>query len=345
MENVPRKNSRDGDENMHVGLVGAGRIGAFHAGVLAASPLVDAVTISDVDAARAEAVARKLNASFASSPDDMVAGGVDALVIAAATPAHAALIHLAAGAGLPAFCEKPIALDLETTDAVLDHVRAAGTLLQIGFQRRFDPGYIAAREAVLSGSVGDLLLLRAAGHDPEPPPEDYVAVSGGIWRDLHVHDFDVLPWVAGCEIVEVYADGAAGAELFRRYDDVDRAAAVLKFEGGLLGVLTGSRYDPLGYDIRLEVLGSRDSIAVGLDDRTALRSVEPGAAPANRGHRDFLERFQGAYQAELETFLARVSDGGESPVSGEDARRALCVALAADRSRREHRPVRVEEIG
>lgn len=330
---------------MHVGLVGAGRIGAFHAGVLAASPLVDAVTIADADRARAEAVARGLNARFAGSAEEVVDCGVDALVIAASTTAHAPLIHLAAGAGLPAFCEKPISLDLETTDAVLNHVKAAGTLLQIGFQRRFDPGYIAAREAVLTGRVGDVLLLRAAGHDATPPPEHYIAASGGIWRDLHVHDFDVLPWVVGREIVEVYAAGAAVAELFSRYDDLDRAAAVLKFDGGLLGVLTGSRYDPLGYDIRLEVLGSRDSIAVGLDDRTALRSVEPGAEPAHRGHRDFIERFQGAYRAELETFLSRVGDGGESPCSGEDARRALCVALAADRSCREHRPVRVEEIG
>ena len=330
---------------MHVGLVGAGRIGAFHAGVLAASPLVDAVTIADADPARAEAVARGLNVRFAGSPEEVVDCGVDAVVIAATTTAHARLIHLAAGAGLPAFCEKPISLDLETTDAVLDHVKAAGILLQIGFQRRFDPGYIAAREAVLAGSMGDLLLLRAAGHDAEPPSEDYVAGSGGIWRDLHVHDFDVLPWVVSREIVEVYAAGASGSELFRRHDDVDRAAAVLTFEGGLFGVLTGSRYDPLGYDVRLEVLGSHDSIAVGLDDRTALRSVEPGATPATRGHRDFIERFQGAYRAELETFLARVTDGGESPCSGEDARRALCVALAAGRSWREHRPVRVEEIG
>src|SRR5215470_8309826 len=179
---------------MQIGLLGAGRMGAFHARVLAQSALVDGLSIADADVDRAAALAEELNAQCRPTPEDVVSGGVDALVIAAATTAHARLIHLAAGAGLPAFCEKPISLDLETTDAVLDHVKAAGTLLQIGFQRRFDPGYIAAREAVLAGSMGDLLLLRAAGHDAEPPSEDYVAGSGGIWRDLHVHDFDVLPW-------------------------------------------------------------------------------------------------------------------------------------------------------
>jgi myo-inositol 2-dehydrogenase / D-chiro-inositol 1-dehydrogenase len=330
---------------LHIGLLGAGRIGAFHARVLAASRNVDRLTIADVDSGRARAVADGLGAGFAATPEEVVAAGVDALVIAAATPAHASLIRLAAAARLPAFCEKPISLDMKTTDDVLAGVEKAGILLQIGFQRRFDPGYIAAREAVRSGRLGELLVLRAAGHDPEPPPEDYIAASGGIWRDLHVHDFDILPWVTGCRIVEVYADGSAGEEVFRLNDDVDRAAAVIRFEGGLLGVLTGSRREPLGYDIRLELLGTRDSIAVGMDARTALRSVEPGAPPPGRGHRDFMERFETAYRAELEAFLGAVDSGRESPCSGEDARTALRVAVAADRSRREHRPVRVEEVG
>ncbi|HKA51455.1 MAG TPA: Gfo/Idh/MocA family oxidoreductase [Candidatus Dormibacteraeota bacterium] len=329
---------------MQIGLLGAGRIGAFHARALAHNALVDGLSIADADVSRAATLAGELNARCQPTPEDVVAEGVDALVIAAPTPAHAALIHLAAYAGVPAFCEKPIALDLKTTDAVLDHVAEASVLLQIGFQRRFDPGYSAARQEVLSGRIGDLLLVRAATHDPEPPPEDYLAGSGGIWRDLMIHDFDVLPWVTGRQIIEVYADGSAGGELFGRYDDLDRAAAMLRFDNGALGIVSGSRYDPLGYDVRLELLGSRDSIAVGMDDRIALRSVEPGAAPQKSGHRDFMERFERAYRAELQTFLEAVRDRGESACSGEDARRALCVALAADRSHREHRPVRVEEV-
>ena len=330
---------------MQIGLLGAGRIGAFHARVLAQNALVDGLSIADADVDRAAALAEELNAECRLTPEDVVSGGVDALVIAAATPAHASLIHLAADACLPAFCEKPIALDLKTTDAVLDHVGEAGILLQIGFQRRFDPGYRAARQEVRSGRLGDLLLVRAACHDPEPPPEEYLAASGGIWRDLMIHDFDVLPWVTGRQIVEVYAEGTATDELFERYDDVDRAVSVLRFDDGVLGIVSGGRYDPLGYDIRLELLGSLDSIVVGMDDRIALRSVEPGAPRPNTGYRDFMERFESAYRGELETFLERVRDGGESPCSGEDARRALCVALAAERSRREHRPVPVEEVG
>ncbi|HKA09090.1 MAG TPA: Gfo/Idh/MocA family oxidoreductase [Candidatus Dormibacteraeota bacterium] len=330
---------------MHIGLLGAGRIGAFHARALAHNGLVDGLSIADADVNRAATLAGELNAQCRPTPEDVVAGGVDGLVIAAPTPAHAALIHLAADAGLPVFCEKPIALDLETTDAVLDHVAKAGLLLQIGFQRRFDPGYRAARQEVHSGRIGDLLLVRAATHDPEPPPEEYLAGSGGIWRDLMIHDFDVLPWVTGRQIVEVYADGSAGGELFGRYNDLDRAAALLRFDSGALGIVSGGRYDPLGYDVRLELLGSRDSIAVGMDDRIALRSVEPGVAPPRGGHRDFMERFESAYRAELQTFLEAVRDRGESACSGEDARRALCVALAAERSCRERRPVRVEEIG
>ncbi len=331
---------------MRIGVLGVGRIGAFHARTLATNPLVDRLVIADIDPARAEGVAARLGADHVASLEEVVAAGVDALVIAAATPAHAPLIRLAARARLPAFCEKPIALDLDTIDDVLEHVSAAGTLLQVGFQRRFDPGYQAAREAVRSGGLGELYLVRVAGHDPEPPPEPYVAASGGIWRDLLIHDFDVVPWVVDQEVVEVYADGTARSELFDRYDDVDTAAAVLRFAGGLLGVVSGSRHDPRGYDIRLELFGSRDSIAVGLDGRTPLRSVEPETpGPALPGYRDFTERFAAAYRDELQAFLEAIRDGQPSPCSGADARAALRLALTAERSRAQHRPVAVREVG
>jgi myo-inositol 2-dehydrogenase/D-chiro-inositol 1-dehydrogenase len=331
---------------MRIGVLGAGRIGALHARTLAANPLVDGLVVSDPDRPRAERLGAELGARHAPSSEALVAAGVDALVVAAATPAHAELVHLAADAGLPVFCEKPIALDLATTDAVLDHVASSGILLQVGFQRRFDPGYMAAREMVRTGGLGELYLVRAAGHDPAPPPEAYVAASGGIWRDLLIHDLDVVPWVVGREVIEVYADGTARSELFDRHGDVDSAAAVLRFAGGLLGVVSGSRHDPRGYDIRLELFGSRDSVAVGLDDRTPLRSVEPDVpAPGRPGYRDFMERFETAYRAELQAFLEAVRDGLPSPCGGPDARRALRVALAAERSRAEHRPVAVEEVG
>ena len=331
---------------MHIGLAGAGRIGAFHARLMLQDPLVERLTVADADPVRAGRVATAVGATCVDAPEELPAAGIDALVIAAATPAHAPLIELAAESGLPCFCEKPIALDLATTDAVLDRVRRAGILLQIGFQRRFDAGYVAAREAVASGAVGDPRLVRLAGHDPEPPPEEYVAASGGIFVDLAIHDFDIAAWVLGRPVVEVYADGATWDPLFARHADVDVAAAVLRFEGGVMGVLSAARADPRGYDIRMELFGSRDSLAVGLDGRTPLRSVEPDVPPpAQEGWRDFMERFEPAYRAELRAFVRSVRDGGPSPCGGEEARRALSVALAADRSRLERRPVAVTEVG
>src|SRR5581483_6032498 len=247
-------------------------------------------------------------------------------------------LRLAAGAGLPAFCEKPVALELDTLDAVIAEVARAGILVQVGFQRRFDDGYRAAREAVASGAAGTLLALRAATHDPRPPDEGFIAGSGGIFPDLHIHDFDAVRFVTGEEIVEVYAAGAVRATpWFAAHGDVDAAAAVLMLESGALVALTGARHDALGYDVRLEVFGTADSLAVGLDARTPLHA--PGTTAAPGGYRDFLDRFEGAYRAELAAFVAAVREGGPSACTLADARAALAVAVAADRSRAERRPV------
>jgi myo-inositol 2-dehydrogenase/D-chiro-inositol 1-dehydrogenase len=330
---------------MHVGLIGAGRIGAFHARTLKESPLVARLTVADADVSRASKIAAQLGADCAESPQALIDSEIDALVIAAATPAHAELLHLAADASIAVFCEKPIALDLAATDEVIEHVNRAGNLVQIGFQRRFDPGYRAARDAVRSGAVGDVHLVRLATHDPAPPPEAYIAASGGIWLDLAIHDFDIAAWVLGRPVVEVYADGEANTALFARHGDVDAGCAVLRFEGGGLGVTSAARNDARGYDVRMEVFGLRDSLAVGSDGRTPLRSVEPGIGPPREPeYPDFLDRFQAAYGAELDAFLKAVKHRGESPCSVSEARQALVVALAADRSRREHRPVRIDEV-
>jgi myo-inositol 2-dehydrogenase/D-chiro-inositol 1-dehydrogenase len=331
---------------LHVGLIGVGRIGAFHARTLRVLDDVSALTLADADPARARTLAGELGAGAAATPEELVASGVDALVIATPTPAHAPLLRLAASAGLPAFCEKPVALDLETLDDVLQHVERAGTLVQVGFQRRFDAGYRAAHDAVAGGQLGNLLVVRGATHDPAPPPEEYIAASGGIFRDLHIHDFDAVRYVTGQEIVEVYADGAVRETgWFERAGDVDAAVAVLRLSGGALGVLSGTRHDPLGYDVRLEVFGTADSIVVGVDSRSPLRSVEPGAArPPASGYRNFLERFEAAYRAELAAFVASVRDGAASPCPLAEARAALVVALAADRSKAGRRPVTIEEV-
>ncbi len=330
-----------------LGLVGVGRIGSFHAQTLLSLDDVSSVTIADADPARARRVATELGVDAAEAPEALVDAGIDALVIATATPGHAPLLRLAAQAGLPAFCEKPVALDLPTMDLVRDEVAKAGILVQVGFQRRFDPGYKAAHEAVAAGDVGRILVMRAATHDPVSPPAGYIAASGGIFSDLHIHDFDAVRFVSGEEITEVYADGAAlDAPWVNELDDVDVAAAILQLSGGGLVLVSGTRRDPLGYDVRLEVFGTGDSIVVGQDARSPIRSVEPDAKP-RRGsaYRDFWDRFEPAYRNELAAFVETVRTGTPSPCSLEEARAALTVALAAERSRAERRPVSIEEVG
>ncbi len=330
---------------MRVGVIGVGRMGMVHAQTLSAIPEVQQVGLADVDPNRLHQASAELGLPAAETIEALMANS-DAVVIAAATSAHAELIHAAADAGLPAFCEKPIALDLKSTRDALEHVREAGIPLQMGFQRRFDAGYRAAHDLVRDGGLGTLYIVRMAGHDPTPPHEEYIPVSGGIFRDFCIHDFDALRFVTGMEVEEAYADGSViKFEQFARYDDVDTAAAVLRLEGGALAILSTTRQDPYGYDERKELIGSGDSVAVGWDDRTPLRSVEPGmpGAPAN-AYAGFADRFADAYRAEMAAFVDVAAGRAESPCTAEDALRALVVAEACDRSRREHRPVRLEEV-
>ena len=331
---------------MNVGLIGAGRIGALHARTLRKHPEVDALRITDMDRERAVQVAAEVGAEVATSNEEL-ARWADALIITAATSAHAELIHLAADAGIATFCEKPITLDLESTDGVIKHVESAGILLQIGFQRRFDVGFREARRLVQAGDLGRLYIVRLATHDPEPPHAAYIATSGGIYRDLHIHDFDAVRWVTGQEVEEVYATGSilGGDDIFEQYDDVDAAAAVLRLRDGALAILSGTRHDPRGYDVRMELFGAADSVVVGWDSRTPLRSVEPGVpAPSQPEYPHFMNRFATAYEAELSHFIEAALGRAENPCPGGEAREALRISEAAALSLAERRPVRLEEI-
>jgi myo-inositol 2-dehydrogenase / D-chiro-inositol 1-dehydrogenase len=330
---------------MRVALLGAGRIGRLHGRLLTATPGVDAVVIGDVDGARAAEVAAAVGAA-ASPTIEAALDAADAVVIAAATTAHAELIRAAIGRGLPTFCEKPLAGNLEDTISVAADIERSGVPFQLGFQRRFDAAYAEVHRLVRTGDLGTLYVVRLAGHDPEPAHEAYIAQAGGIFRAFSIHDFDILRWMTGCEVEEVYADGAVRSfPVFARYDDVDTAVATLRLANGPLAVLTSARHDPLGYDIRAEVFGSKDSVAVGLGPRTPLRSVEPGVPPpAGPAWSDFLVRFESAYAAELAAFVAVARGEAPSPCTAGDGVAALRIAEAADRSRREHRPVPLAEI-
>src|ERR671920_934522 len=330
---------------MKVGLLGAGRIGALHAGVLARDPAVDEILVGDADPQRAEEVAHKVGGE-AGPIEAVLASDPDAVVIAASTPAHAPLIRAAVEANVPAFCEKPIALDLGETVEIVREVEDSGATLQIGFQRRFDAGYAEARHLVETGALGTIYSLRLATHDPEPPPEEYIPSSGRIFRDLHIHDFDILRWLTGGELEEVYATGSVrNFDFFAEHGDVDTSAALIRMQDGAVAVLTGGRHDPLGYDVRAEVFGSRDSVAVGVDRRTPLRSVEPGVPTSEElAYPDFQDRFADAYRAEMEHFLSVVRGEAENACTARDALEALKIALAADLSLAERRPVPVSEV-
>jgi myo-inositol 2-dehydrogenase/D-chiro-inositol 1-dehydrogenase len=332
-------------KQLEVGVVGLGRIGTHHVQTLLGLEGVS-VSVTDADPQRAQRVANELGVRTVATPEDLLEAGVDALVIATSTPSHARLLQLAAASAVAAFCEKPVALDLATLDRVREAVDHAGIVVQVGFQRRFDEGYRAAREAVATGGVGRILVMRAATHDPVPPPAEYIAASGGIFRDLHIHDFDAIRFVSGEEVTQVYADGAGlDAPWVGELDDVDVAAAILKLSGGGLVIVSGTRRDPLGYDVRLEVFGTGDSIVVGQDARSPIRSVEPDATP-QRGsaYRDFWDRFEPAYRSELAAFVDTIRAGVPSLCSLEEARSALAIALAAELSLAERRPVSIEDV-
>ncbi|MEU1020459.1 Gfo/Idh/MocA family oxidoreductase [Streptomyces sp. NPDC005898] len=331
---------------MRIGLVGTGRIGTFHSAALSRHPEVTSLVVADADPVRAAGLAARTGAVAAPSVADVFAVGVDAVVITAATSAHAELIGRAARAGLPVFCEKPIALGLPGTLAALAEVEAAGTVLQLGFQRRFDAGYAAAREAVRSGRLGRLHTVRALTSDPAPPPAAYLPLSGGLFRDCLVHDFDVLRWVTGREVTEVYATGSdAGPAMFRAAGDVGTAAAVLTLDDGTLATATATRLNGAGYDVRMELAGENDQLAVGLDDRTPLTSAEPtGPAAPLKPWPGFLERFAPAYEAELAAFIEVVRGQRANPCDGREALQALRIAEACELSRRERRLVDLAEV-
>ena len=331
---------------MKVAIIGAGRIGLMHGRLLAEQAEVDEVVITDIDAGRARETAAAIGARV--SPDaERALDGADAAVVATSTDAHAPLVRLAVDRGLPTFCEKPLAFDLQETVDLVEHIERVGATVQVGFQRRFDPAYVEARRLVESGALGTVYLVRLIAHDHEPPPDAYIPHSGGLFRDSSIHDFDALRWVTGVEVEELYADGSVrGFPVFARHDDVDTGAVLLRLVDGTLGVLSQTRHDPLGYDIRMEVVGSRDSIVVGLGPRAPIRSVEPGARPHPGPAWDgFIDRFEVAYRAELLAFLRVVRGEIPSPCTARDALETMRIAVAATRSRREHRPIRLADVG
>ncbi len=328
---------------MRVGLIGAGRIGAFHGQTLADHPEVSEIIVTDPLLERAEVVASEIGAEVTADAAAMI-GRIDAMVVAAATGVHAEMMLLAADAGIPVFCEKPIAVDLETTDEVVERVRVAGVPAQIGFQRRFDAGYRRAKDLVDTGGLGHVYSMRTTTHDYDPPPPGYH--DTGIFRDTQIHDLDIIRFVTSQEVTSVYADGhTVTTEEFGEDRPVDTGVVVLSLTDGTRAIMSGVRHDPLGHDVRMELFGTRDSVSVGLEPRLPLRSLEPGVpGPEQPTPKTFLDRFAPAYREEIGAFIEVAQGRMASPCTPADAREALRIAIACDVSRAEHRPVEMKEI-
>ncbi|WP_426565014.1 Gfo/Idh/MocA family protein [Angustibacter sp. McL0619] len=331
---------------MRLGVIGLGRIGAFHATTLSALPNVESLVVYDPVRAAVQATVDRLGVEAADSPDQLMKAGVDGIVIAAATSVHPELILSSLEAGLPTFCEKPVAADPQQGEQILARTEQTGIAVQIGYPRRFDAAFIAAHDAVKSGELGTVHTVRSTTLDPAPPPDDYVRHSGGIFRDCSVHDFDAIRFVTGQEVVEVYATGTNSfAPIFAENDDVDTAATTLTLSSGALAVVSNSRYNARGYDVRLELHGSQDSVAAGLEDRWPIRSTEPGTSfPSGTPHSFFMDRFADAFRAELAAFTEVVAGTRLSPCTVADAVEVGWIAEAAALSLRHHRPISLDDV-
>ncbi|ADT98702.1 Gfo/Idh/MocA family protein [Mycolicibacterium gilvum] len=329
-----------------LGLIGLGRIGAFHTETLINLPEVSRLVITDERPGVVGEVAAKYGATPVESVEKLLSSGIDGVVVAAATPAHAELTLAAVERGLPTFCEKPIASTAAESARVAEIIARSGVPVQVGYQRRFDTAFAAVKQAADSGSLGALHTVRSTTMDPAPPPMDYIRGSGGIFRDCAVHDFDVIRWVTGQNVVEVYATGSVqGDPLFTEYGDVDTAAIVVRFDGGALGVVSAARYNGRGYDCRLEVHGFDDTVVAGWDQGAPVRNADPANDfPTGQPHHFFMDRFTEAFRTELSSFVDVVEGGPNLGATVADAVEVAWIAEAATESLRRGVPVTIDSV-
>ncbi len=333
---------------VNVGLIGAGRIGRVHAENLAYRiPEANVVAVSDVmlDAAKKCAADFQIPAAYQDHRAILEDKAVEAVIICSSTDTHARFIVEAAEAGKHIFCEKPIALDLTVIDEALATVDRAGVALQVGFNRRFDPNFKQVHDMVTAGKVGTPHLVRISSRDPAPPPVEYIKVSGGIFLDMTIHDFDMARYLINDEVEEVYATGAVLVDpAIGAAGDVDTAVITLRYAGGAIGTIDNSRQAVYGYDQRVEVFGSKGVVVVANNTpHTAVYSNAEGVQSAKPLY-FFLERYTEAYVAEMKAFIECIRRGTPPPVTGLDARIPVVIGLAAWKSYRENRPVKLSEI-
>ena len=316
-----------------VALFGAGRIGKVHAANLALQPQARLVAVVDTHAPSAQTLAAQTGAEVASTEEVFADPDIDAVLVCSATDTHADLIEGAARAGKTIFCEKPIDLDLKRVRACLKVVEQHNVRLFVGFNRRFDRNFRAVKEALAKGEIGRPELVQITSRDPAPPPPSYLAVSGGLFKDMMIHDLDLVCWLLGETPVRLSASGSCLVdEAIGQAGDIDTAVVTLQFAGGTLAVITNSRRASYGYDQRLEIHGATGMLqAHNVLENTVVKSSDAGVLTQKPLH-FFLERYQDAYRTELEHFI-QVALGNATPqVSGADGERALVLAEAAQRA-------------
>lgn len=318
-------------------MLGAGRLGAAHARTLAGLTEARLVSVAD-PRPEGRRLAETLDANPVADPMDAIGDpGVDAVVIVTPTATHAELIEAAARAGKAIFCEKPIALDVPTTERALGVVAQTGVPLQIGFQRRFDTGFAEAHRRIAAGEIGKVHMLRSVSHDPYPPSREYILGCGGQFVDMSIHDLDIARFVTGLEVESVSAFGSAlGAQAqdFRDAGDWDTTVMNLRFKGGAVGSIVNSRQSGYGYDIHTDVLGDTGGLKVGYERYTPItRYSKAGATHDYVPY--FPERFAQAYAAELVAFIKAVQEGKPVTPTGQDGLASLKIALAATESARQ----------
>ncbi len=333
---------------VNVGLIGAGRIGRLHAEHLAFRiPDANLLAVSDIILEAAQKCAADLGIPTATQDHRIIMENpdIEAVVVCSSTDTHAQMIEEAAAAGKHIFCEKPIAHDLGEIDRALAAVEEAGVKLQIGFNRRFDPNFRRVRELVATGKIGEPHILRITSRDPAPPPIEYIKVSGGIFLDMTIHDFDMARYLIGSEVEEIYAAGGVMVDpAIGQAGDVDTAVITLRFENGVIGTIDNSRQAVYGYDQRVEVFGSGGMVTVSnnTSDSAVVSDAQGIHGPLPLYF--FIERYVDSYIAEMEAFIECVQQDQTPPVTGIDGRIPVVMGYAAHKSYEENRPVRLSEI-
>ncbi len=334
-------------DKIKVAVAGLGRIGKIHLKNLCRNfPELEVVAVMDIFD-ESKAIAEEFNVPvFTNDYDELLrTPGLDAVVICSPTDTHADYVVRAAEAGKQIFCEKPLDLSLERVKEVLEIINRYGVRLMLGFNRRFDPEFQRIRQLVLSDAIGDPQIIKITSRDPGPPPIEYIKVSGGMFLDMTIHDFDMARYISGKQVKEVFAKGAVMVDpAIGEAGDIDTAVIILTFEDNTMAVIDNSRKAVYGYDQRLEVFGSKGMAQAENNFPNSHKLYTESGVSGDLPLHFFLERYDASYNRELREFIDAIISGDDMPVDGKDGLLSIAIGLAAKKSVEEKRPVKITEV-